>query len=181
MKYSCGMAVHYCMCSPLFRSHRFTSVAYSNSPKIPTSLTFHVADIYLEELDKAIGASESESSAPLCTLTTPFLFLAARTPKSTTYDRIQNSVLYPVLSEVSSSDSPPSPKRARLDESVSSEYVHVFTNPCANGQEQVDVDVLKSKLLRQIFESASDSDTQSSNRKKLYALWKEFGDDVDDD
>ncbi len=68
-----------------------------NNIRVPASLSYHIADIYVEELDKALASKPSPSPAPLSLLLEPFFILASRTPTSTTYKRIQSSLFDPVF------------------------------------------------------------------------------------
>ncbi|KAF8167625.1 nucleolar protein,Nop52-domain-containing protein [Crassisporium funariophilum] len=156
--------------------------------RVPTSLAYHIADIYIEELDKSLGTATSCLPAPLSTLLDPFFILAARTPLSVTYKRIKTALLEPLFSalvpQVDDDDEQPKSKRIRLS-SQSAPYPHLITNACMVDPElegAVDGVILKKKLLRRIFEVASQTDTRDSNRRKMYSLWKEGSEeDVDDE
>ena len=146
--------------------------------RVPASLAYHIADIYVEELDKALGIAVSPSPAPLAILFEPFFALAARTPTAVTYKRIQNALLEPLFTalvhEPYPEDEPPKSKRIRLGAEISS-YPHLAINACYSDSEEGRIDgaTLKKKLFRRIFEVASHPDTRDSNRRKMYALWKE--------
>ncbi|KAF8973522.1 nucleolar protein,Nop52-domain-containing protein [Flammula alnicola] len=153
--------------------------------RVPASLAYHIGDIYVEELDKALGTSSSPPPAPLGTLFDPFFALAARTPTSVTYKRIQSALFEPLFTalvlEPISEGEPPRSKRIRL--SVETTYPHIAANACYSDSEQegrVDGATLKRKLLRRIFEVASQPDARDSNRRKMYALWKETYDEDPD-
>lgn len=132
----------------------------------------------MEELDKALGSTQDPLPAPLAVLFGPFFTLAAQTPNSTTYKRVQLAVLEPLLSTLSpeslSTDGSEPPK-SKSDET------NLSKNACfASASEgKVDGSELRQKLLRRIFETASESDTRESNRRKMYAFWKENYDDPD--
>ena len=149
--------------------------------RVPTSLAYHLSDIYVEELDKALAsAPEPILPAPLSTLLTPFFLLAARTPTSTTYKRVQSEVFAPLFSALSPAppeDQPPAQKRMRLDPSV--QYPTLVANACFDHPSEGKIvgGILRRKLLRQIFEIASGPDTTDSNRRKMYALFKDNTED----
>ncbi|KAG6837685.1 hypothetical protein H0H93_004961 [Arthromyces matolae] len=156
--------------------------------KVPTSLAYHLADVYLEELDKVCATSMSASShpspAPLHSLLTPFMLLAAQTPLNLTYKRIKSSLLDPLfsaLSVTSHNEEHPS-KRARL-ENVPEEdnaYPSLVTNACfenSSAEGRIDGPILGQKLLKSVFQLASQPSTRDANRRKMYALWKDYGDD----
>lgn len=55
-------------------------------------------------------------------------------------------------------------------------YPNLIANACyvhSVSSEPEDGVALKRKLLRKVFEVASEPDTRDSNRRKMYALWKE--------
>ncbi|KAJ7808233.1 nucleolar protein,Nop52-domain-containing protein [Mycena olivaceomarginata] len=152
--------------------------------RIPTSLAYHLSDIYVEELDKALAAApEPFLPAPLATLLTPFFTLAARTPTSITYKRVQSEVFTPLFSALSSSqpleDQPPAQKRMRLDPDAQQPYATLVSNACFDSPEEGKIEggTLRKKLLRRIFEIASEPETRDSSRRKMYALFKESTED----
>ncbi|KAG6841754.1 hypothetical protein C0991_007083 [Blastosporella zonata] len=161
--------------------------------KVPTSLAYHLADIYVEELNKVLGTLSTATSshplpAPLHTLLNPFLLLAAQTPVSVTYKRLQSALLDPLLSALSppSEDEAPVSKRARLATSMShvDTYPHLVSNACyeyPKTEGAVGGPTLRKKLLRSAFEVASRPETRDSNRRKMYALWKDGAEDGEDD
>jgi len=154
--------------------------------RVPTSLAYHLSDIFIEELEKAlVSVPEPEAilPAPLSTLLTPFFLLAARTPISTTYKRVQSEVFTPLFSALSSpqppEDQPPAQKRMRLDPEVQQQYPILASNACFDtpSEGKIEGAILRKKLLRRIFEIASEPDTRDSSRRKMYALFKENTED----
>ena len=152
--------------------------------RVPASLAYHIADIYIEELDKALGTATSPLPAPLGTLLEPFFYLAAQTPTSTTYKRIQSALFEPLLNalvpETDHQDIPSKAKRVRLS-SDTLPYLKSnarLEDPGLDGH--MEGAVLKKKILRRMFEIASHPETRDSNRRKMYALWKEGAEDDDE-
>jgi ribosomal RNA-processing protein 1 len=166
----------------LIKSACENSIFFSpNDIRVPTSLAYHIADIYIEELDEALGAATSPPPAPLATILEPFFHLAARTPTSTTYKRIQSALVEPLLSALVSETDPeddlPKAKRIRLN---SETPTFLKSYACLDDPEldgHMEGAVLKKKLLRRMFEIASQPETRDSNRRKIYALWKEGAED----
>ena len=162
------------------------SIFFSPSDiRVPASLAYHIADIYIEELDKALGTATSPQPAPLGTLLEPFFHLVAQTPTSTTYKRIQSALFEPLLKalvpEPDLEENPPKAKRIRLS---SDTLAYLKSNACLEDPEldgHMKGAILKKKLLRRMFEIASQPETRDSNRRKMYALWKEGEDDGADD
>lgn len=159
---------------------------------MPVGLTYHVCQIYLEELNKAIGIeaedeSEHHSPAPLLTLLAPLFTLAARAPITRTYDRVQEDAFVPLLDTLKPSeeeDGPRSRKRPRLEAGVSSApLAHLVANACANDPKdgpQKSAVLLKA-LLDQIMNKAGEDGTRDASRRRMYALYKKYADDVDSD
>jgi ribosomal RNA-processing protein 1 len=150
-----------------------------NDIRVPSSLGFHLADIYLEELNKVL--SGDSVPAPLSTLLLPFFHLLARTPTSTTYTHIQTALVNPILAALN----PPSQDEVRSRKRPRSEPLHyenVVANACFSDPERegrVEGTLLRNALLRQIFEVASAPESRDVNRRKMYAVWKEEADEDD--
>ncbi|KAF5368433.1 hypothetical protein D9758_002258 [Tetrapyrgos nigripes] len=150
--------------------------------RVPSSLPFHLSDIYLEELDKAIRTTSEDSSispAPLKHILMPFLQLAARTNAKTTYKHLESTLLEPLLSSLSShedlDDEVRSRKRRRLNSGSNEEdlpYSALISNSCFDGPSSgaLPAPVLKKKLLKGIFEVASEPETKDPNRRKLSTI-----------
>jgi hypothetical protein len=69
----------------------FNRLIPSSSPtdvRVPASFTFHLAEIYLEELEKAVCVSDFAHPRPHPRIIPPFIFLAAHTPTNTMYKPI---------------------------------------------------------------------------------------------
>lgn len=183
---------HYRRCSI------FYCIYSSDDNRVPTSLAYHLSDIYVEELDKTLSIlpippATTPLPAPLSTLLTPFFTLAARTRNAVTYKRLQSALFDPLLSSLSPAstsddeDQPPNPKRARLSPSASAspavaQYPHIVENACVDDPKDGTVEprTLRRKLLRKVFEVASEPETRDSNRRKMYALWKDGAEDEED-
>lgn len=148
-------------------------------------LPSHLSDIYLEELNKAIAATFDQSSlpAPLGALLDPFFSLMAQTSNNITYERIESSLLKPLLEALTvppRSDNEPTPKHARKEPELYSDLIaHAcITDPQASGS--LDRTTLRREILRAVFEVASRPETRDASRRKMYTLWKE-GIDEDED
>ena len=107
--------------------------------------------------------------------------MAAQTPTSTTYKRIQSALFEPLFNalvpETDLEDNPSKAKRIRLS---SDKPAYLKSNACLEDPEldgHMEGAILKKKLLRRMFEIASQPETRDSNRRKMYALWKEGAED----
>ncbi|OBZ78963.1 Ribosomal RNA processing protein 1 B [Grifola frondosa] len=148
-----------------------------DDPRVPSSLASHLADIYLEELDKALASPSTPSPlpAPLSTLLSPFFTLAARTPTNTSYQRIQSALLDPLFFALKPThDEEPSRKRPRLSTPT---YSNLIANSCATSPKSegvIERGKLRQILLKRLFDIASGEDTRDSNRRKLYLCGKKI-------
>lgn len=150
------------------------------------SLKYHLADIYLEELDKALAwdseaGDERPPRAPIDTLIVPFLTLLTRTTSNHTFDRVMSTVLEPLVQSLAPavSSEPPSKKRRRL---LGTEMSFVADNACTKAAPaKTDKSALHQALLKQVFSVASERDTRDSNRRRLYKFWKSNLEDDDGD
>ncbi|KAK4686819.1 ribosomal RNA-processing protein 1, partial [Tremellales sp. Uapishka_1] len=144
--------------------------------RVPSSIGTHLADIYLEELDKVLALPEvdSQSPCPVVSLLFPHILLLTRTSNSTIYTRLMLSIFTPLLSALSlaSSSTEPSSKKRREDEPV---YAHIIM--CS----KLGPDGLKKDLLKELFKVASEDKSGESNRRKVYKLWREEGGDDDEE
>ncbi|KAG8857720.1 hypothetical protein FRB91_010957 [Serendipita sp. 411] len=70
---------------------------YPEDRRIPSGLGYHLADIYNEELDKAMGTTETALPVPLVPLTTPFFKLNALSPSPVTHKRLHGSLFDPLF------------------------------------------------------------------------------------
>lgn len=150
--------------------------------RVSASLTCHIADVYLEELDKAFSVPSvpDPMPAPLSILFQPLYDVIARTPTNATYSRIQTAFLDPLLSALSENDvraedeeqdEERSRKRPRLSQPSSE---NVLQNSCADAPKQGPLSRtdLKRSVLKRIFDTASQENTRDANRRKLYVFVK---------
>jgi ribosomal RNA-processing protein 1 len=169
----------------------------TESSRVPTSLTYHLSDIYLEELNRFLAdRSEEAYSPPLSLLLEPFFAVLARTPSKATYTHVQSAVLQPLLKSFSAvlnpvsdaaeereedDDEAPPRKRPRLD--TDADLINVCTQ-CALSPHSLrpeEPTLLYKALLKHVFDIASDSTTRDANRRRLYNLWKTARAEDDED
>ncbi|QRV80305.1 ribosomal RNA processing protein 1 [Ceratobasidium sp. AG-Ba] len=147
---------------------------------VPASLSYHLSDIYLEELDKVLETSDNQSITPLTTLIEPFINIAARTPNKITYERMQTALIGPLLDALAARanaaethETGSSRKRKRTSES----YPNLISSVCTPTPEEKDgvnkeARAVAKEILGDIFEAAGKDDAKDANRRKMYALWK---------
>ncbi|KAJ3787116.1 Nop52-domain-containing protein [Lentinula aff. detonsa] len=162
--------------------------------RVPVGLVYHVADVYLEGLEKSLHSSITVTAkpVPIALILTPFFDLATQTPLGSTYKHLQSSLFEPLLSscllleagsEEENDGELRARKRRRVDSSSSDMYPSIITNACfddASIEVKLPPKLLRRKLLRRLFETASRAETRDANRRKIYALCKAENDDEDD-
>jgi ribosomal RNA-processing protein 1 len=167
-----------------FHTDLFSHLISISSPedtRVPASLACHLADVYLEELDKVLANAES-LPAPLSIVLAPFFALMAHTSTNATYKHIQSVLMYPLFVALSPKENDPtrSGKRARLDAPTYENIVGrgCLLDPLSEGR--IEAAMLRNALSLQIFEVASQDATRPANRKRMYAFWKELTDASED-
>ena len=152
-----------------------------SDPRMPQGLSYHLAEIWLQELDKA--SADSTTVVPLKLALDPFLSLAARTPNKVTYQKVQTNLIDPLLSALSpppESDEPPKPKRPKTNHAEDA-FPHLLANSCLSpSDEPLDKSQLRKGVLEYVFEVASQEDSKDSNRRRMYAICKANIDEDDD-
>ena len=146
-------------------------------------MAYHLADIYLEELDKSLADPPVPSPlpVPLKTILQPFFALAARTPTKAMYQRMESALFEPLFSSFKPLPCElPLAKRPRLSTPTYTRLVSnaCVSNPCDEGP--LAAESLKVGLLRYVFEVASDDGTRDSNRRRMYSFWKSHADEEED-
>lgn len=156
--------------------NRLISYSSPTDARVPAGLTFHLAEIYLEELEKAVSTSESPISVPILALLSPFITLAAHTPTNTTYKHLEESLFRPLLDGLRLWTSNLHKRAPDL------EWPTILSNAC------VDVpytggpmpqSTLREAILQKLLAVASAEDTRDTNRRRMYALYKTAVEDDD--
>ena len=151
----------------------------SNNVRVPDSITYHVCDIYLNELEKAVSL-DGETRIPILALLMPFMELAATSHSKQMYNRVMESVLTPFLTLCEQRMQPQDERRKRrkVDEDEEETYTHIFAR-MRDDEDEDDEDEddegvarIRRHALRRIFAAASGSDTYAPSRRKLYELWQ---------
>lgn len=130
--------------------------------RVPTGLTHHLAEIYLEELEKALSTPDSPAPVPILALLSPFLSLAAHTQANTTYKHLEEFLFRPLLTGLC-----PGVSGLEYPTILSSACADV---PCTDGP--MLHSTLRQVMLQKLFAVASAENTRDSNRRKMYALYK---------
>ncbi|KAF8602324.1 Nop52-domain-containing protein [Ceratobasidium sp. AG-I] len=151
---------------------------------VPASLSYHLSDIYLEELDKVLDTGDHQHETPLITLIDPFIKLAARTPNKITYDRMQTALFTPLLDALaahSSASDTNEPSSQRKRKRSAEMYPNLIDSVCTpapqtndpkHNQAETNAQDVAKNVVKAIFEIAGQEETKDANRRKMYALWK---------
>lgn len=157
-------------------------------PTNPMSLAYHFCDIFLEELDKTlqpVASSSNESEpeveilpAPINSLLTPFFHgLSKARPGIAIFQKIMETILIPLFenfeAHTSSLDEPYIPSSSTIT------IFDSFSNKLSLSSNQtssvVDLKLIRSQVLKSIFQAGAQKDCLEVNRKKLYAFWASKG------
>ena len=157
---------------------RLISYSSPTDVRVPAGLTFHLAEIYLEELEKAVSASEPPIPVPILALLSPFISLAAHTPTNTTYKHLEELLFRPLLDELR-------PRASNLHKRTRAsdlECPTILSNACAETpytDGPMAQSTLREAVLQKLFAVASAEDTRDTNRRRMYALYKTAVEDDD--
>jgi len=126
-------------------------------PKIPQSLGYHIADIYLDELQKVVADLPDSDAPPIPLLAQPFMRSCAQHQSKTTFDRLLSSIFSPLFFSLSAAQAEDTP------------YVQLMS--AGGGKDERKA--AKKELLRRWFEEANRGDTKEGNRRKMHRVWRE--------
>ncbi|WFC95767.1 hypothetical protein MBRA1_002421 [Malassezia brasiliensis] len=150
----------------------------ANNVRVPESITYHVCDIFLDELERVAEAEEGR--IPMLPLLIPFLGLAAKSTSKRVYERVMGSVITPFLDAVQKEMHGKEPAYPALlaHAAISTEDDEDEEEDDEDDEEedgnddQKRISKLRRSLLRAAFMIASGPDTYVPSRRKLYALWQ---------
>ncbi|KAH8099324.1 Nop52-domain-containing protein [Cristinia sonorae] len=152
--------------------------------RIPSGLTYHLADVYIEELNKASANPPIPSPlpTPLITIIRPFLDVAARTPTKTTYQRIQSAFIDPLLEALATPtpNSEDEQRASKRQKTSTSAYDALLANACLSNPAKEGVltkEEIRKAILKRIFDIAGSESTRDANRRKMYVVWRSNADE----
>jgi ribosomal RNA-processing protein 1 len=144
---------------------------------VPTSLATHIADIYLSELDAVLG--EGLGPAPVVSLLAPHIALLVHTSQIV-HKRLMNVLFTPLLDAYKGDDEGDDmgerPTKRRKASAEGSALSNIAANTAVNGK-AVPQNVARSALLQALFKAAADEGAVETNRRKIYAIVRQEGDD----
>lgn len=163
----------------------------ANDVKVPDGITYHMCDIYLDELNKAAAQSQGDDGAesrgatsqplPILQLLQPFVDLAATCVSSLVYDRIVGSVLQPYLDDLLTTqivEGALAEMSHEKAEKIGIDYLAVTQGAakCSGGRSPMAdqfSDELRRTIFAALFSAASASTSFEPRRRKLYRMCKD--------
>lgn len=163
-------------------SSKSTSVAYMRSllsvldSRIPHSLCYHLADIYIDELENSISAplvpSTSTTPIPLAALLQPFYQTLAIAPSTTMFQRVVENVFDPLF-DCTLIPTAPKDKRRKLESSSDKpQYDGIVERAILedDGEMGERRERVGKKLLEVLFVEGGKKETGEVNRRKIYKV-----------
>lgn len=153
------------------------------SPKTPHSLTFHLTDIVLDELEK-VSTNSTSQTVPLVALLQPYMRTLTVAPSSPIFARLIDDLFKPLLTAFFPPPSKPQPRRRKKDgpPPPRPEYPqildHCFEGKGA-GEGQNVGDAVAKKVLKSLLEVGGQPDVVEHNRRKIYQFVAEWEVDLD--
>lgn len=147
----------------------------SNNVHMPDSITYHVCDIFLDELEGVVAQADSPPTVPILALLTPFIQLAATSHSKRVYERVMSTVVTPFLDACQAGIK--AHKRNKDVESYPALLAHIDADDDDDLFDDLDtasqaLASVRRAVLKAAFVIASGSDTYTPSRRKLYALWQ---------
>ncbi|GAA5900340.1 hypothetical protein JCM6882_002311 [Rhodosporidiobolus microsporus] len=139
--------------------------------KLPHSLPYHLADIFLDEIERLASASSSSTrSIPLIPLLEPFYTTLAVSPTSTLSSRVTENVFTPLLdSLLPPPPQPPAKRRKGAPAPQRPEYPGILALAVeGEGAEDAGEQIAK-RVMRRMFEEGGKAETNDTNRRRIYA------------
>ncbi|KAJ9095311.1 hypothetical protein QFC21_005677 [Naganishia friedmannii] len=156
-------------------------LTYEN-PRTSVSLAWHLADIWVDELNKVLG-DEEILPAPVPTLLQPFTQLLTRTNNAQTPTRLLPAIYEPILRAALPLSDPSaarerSAKRRKTTSSSLEEKRAAVAHILERSTSGDDEERLGRDVLRSMMDEASKPDdvgVKDVNRRKVYAFVKDWG------
>lgn len=158
------------------------------------SLAYHFCDIFLDEVNRTLVPLPTEDAqaeepadplpAPINLLLAPFCHaLAQARPGTAIFKRIVDSVLDPLFENIEVHTLNGTYQPSSVTISIFPTFAtSICVNPVSNDSESFsELAVVRSHLLRMLFEAGAHKDCLEANRKKLYAYWASRGGVNEDD
>ena len=154
------------------------------SPKTPHSLTYHLAEIFLDELEKVSAASPSSfRSIPLVPLLQPYMRTLTIAPSSPIFSRLIEGLFKPMLTAFFPPPSKPQPRRRKKDgpPPPRPEYPAILDNCVEDegAEAEKEGEFVGKEILKSMFEVGGRPDVDEHNRRKIYQFVAEWDVELD--
>ncbi|PWN35242.1 Nop52-domain-containing protein [Meira miltonrushii] len=164
-------------------------ILQANDVKTPNGLMYHVCDIYLEELDKALSMEAEEEddtkTVPITSLLKPFIDMAAACHASQHFDRMLKAVIVPYLDDCLVSETEQNARnnvdraskrqKRSTDGGSQCEYPNIFKRANASATE------LRSQVFSELFDVASRAESVEARRRRIYKMCREEEERLEDE
>ncbi|GAA6013039.1 hypothetical protein JCM11491_000949 [Sporobolomyces phaffii] len=151
------------------------------SPKTPHSLTFHLSDIVLDELER-VSTQTPSRTVPLVALLRPYMRTLTVAPSSQIFARVIDNVFKPLLTAFFPAPTKPQPRRRKKDgpPPPRPEYPQILEH-CqeARGEAEPVGTAAAKKVLKGLFETGGEPDVNDHNRRKIYMFVAEWEVELD--
>ncbi|GAA5879448.1 hypothetical protein JCM8547_008147 [Rhodosporidiobolus lusitaniae] len=149
--------------------------------KIPHSLCYHLADIFLDEVERLASANHAASPSsphtlPLNSLLSPFVTTLAITPTSTIFSRLTENVLTPLLDAMlPPASQPPAKRRRGAPAPQRPEYPGILALAAegAGAEEGEEGEQIGKAVLKRLFAEGGRPETSDVNRRRIYSFVRE--------
>ncbi|GAA5986880.1 hypothetical protein JCM11641_006579 [Rhodosporidiobolus odoratus] len=152
-------------------------------PKLPHSLPYHVADVYLTEIERLSSSKLSDSvevspspprNLPLNLLLGPFYTAIAACPTSTMFTRFADEIYTPLLDAfLPPPPQPPHKRRKTAAKSKRLEYPGILA-VATEGSDAAEADaageLIGKSVLKRLFAEGGKAETEDPNRRRIYAF-----------
>ncbi|GAA5961127.1 hypothetical protein JCM21900_002809 [Sporobolomyces salmonicolor] len=156
--------------------------------KIPHSLAYHLADIFLDELERLCTATVSSESdtpsrtVPLNLLLTPFYTTLAAAPSLTLFTRFTDNVFSPLLDAALPPKPEPKAKRRKGASAPSRPEYPGIMQLALEGQgaeKGEEGEEIGKKVLKRLFVEGGKAETGDVNRRRIYQIVADRDVDLD--
>ncbi|KAM0754402.1 Nop52-domain-containing protein [Meredithblackwellia eburnea MCA 4105] len=134
-------------------------------PKVPSSLSYHIADIYLEELNKSLTTpltpvSTPSSTLPLIPLLQPIISSLAKAPTMTLFTRLTEGSVDPFLAAAI-------PKQVKKGSRITTSAVSDEFGALLS-EEKIVREERAREVLKALFEEGGKKETGEVGRRRIY-------------
>ena len=155
--------------------------------KIPHSIAYHLADIYVDELERSLPATPASAvrCVPLIPLLQPFFKTITISSSTPMWTRITENLFIPLFDYSVPPPPQPKTKRRKIESQLEiTPYPRIFEVSEVEGMKgNEDFETGKRMcgegILSELFKQASIPETNEVNRRKMYKLWREKSGEVE--